>query len=293
MNPINDYEINSGLNRSIRYTDSPQAQRWAKTVWRNWLLRQPEFVCAVPTVIGPAARITSQVSYTFNRGRQNTIPLDEVLTHAQQHKLGYIYELDISGNWCMMYAPWQWRLLAAPTVDWWRIDSREALRGILDWMHAEPTALPKDLSRLSADQAQEQSFDWHHRMNVRSAAKEADVGERVEIAPGIYQLCDEQALWHEGHHMHHCVGAYWSRVQSKSTTIYHVDDPKATVELVAGRVVQFRGVCNANVQLKPETLDIITKHGILNHEKTRVQSSLPSWQQATYPGDLRQRITLP
>lgn len=283
MNPINNYEVDSGINRALRYTDSEKAQRWAKTVWRKWLLRQSEFSVQIPTTLGPAARITRHLQRALGGlTTHKNIDVDQVLEHAKTHKLGYIYELEISGNWCMLYAPWQWRLLLEPCVDWWRVDSREGLRNILDWMCASPRDLPADISRLSADQAQEASYDWHERIANKHKATFYDLGMREQIAPGIWCLRDEQSLWYEGQNMHHCVGSYWSQVRDRIAIIYHVEEPRCTVEAVSGRIVQYRGVCNAGVTLPQHVFDTITKHSILEYEKTRVQNTLPPLQQVAH-----------
>lgn len=130
---------------------------------------------------------------------------------------------------------------------------------IIDWMISEK---PRQLEKVSFEQALEASKQWHERI----AAKEREAAEQErpeELAEVVamgeerwVRLEGERQLNREGRLMRHCVGSYAKRVGDGNTRIYSLRDaknkPKLTVELVrqaqGWSISQVRGFANTSAQ---------------------------------------------
>jgi hypothetical protein len=112
----------------------------------------------------------------------------------------------------------------------------------MDFMESLPLSdrRIRRIERLSWADAEQMSVDWHASLaRVRSKSKDVMAGVRkiAEFGDGSFvaELTTAQALKTEGAEMGHCVGGYWSRVESGDTRIVSLRDPDGhphvTIEL--------------------------------------------------------------
>lgn len=112
----------------------------------------------------------------------------------------------------------------------------------MDFMESLPLSdrRIRRIERLSWTDAEQMSADWHASLaRVRAKSKDVMAGVRkiAEFDDGSFvaELTTAQSLKTEGAEMGHCVGGYWSRVQSGDTKIVSLRDPDGrphvTIEL--------------------------------------------------------------
>lgn len=126
-----------------------------------------------------------------------------------------------------------------------------------------------DPGRLTLNQLVYRSRRWHAALN--KALKAQDRREMAKLTPpsnrvfddgpyGVFQLDADEALYHEGKIMQHCVAGYTTRVRGGDCTIYSVRDAAnlshATLEVRGDAVWQIKGIKNAEIK-DPDLCQVI------------------------------------
>jgi hypothetical protein len=125
---------------------------------------------------------------------------------------------------------------------------------VIDWFKSDDS--PKRLDAVTVPEALKQSDAWTEKLTKKKVDQGiALAGEEIfkKYGDGYSwrKLVSEEALVLEGKKMGHCVGGYWSSVQSGETEILSLRDPKnephCTVEISHNEVRQIKGKQNKSV----------------------------------------------
>lgn len=301
MNVINEPQVNHwmkslvGTTPILRGHTTLQADilRWLTKRYRKWLYKNSTLID-----IGEVVTDATVIPLVENH-RRPPIPIEEVFVHRTTRSyfdwkyeinLAYFREVNqsvVRGSVpVVMSEYWQWRMLAEGNFQIWLRSERltQELQHILDWMRADPRQLPKDITRLSVEDAVRHSNTWHELAYVAmqdQRAKELNIdmtnpGERhlVELdvtEAHVEELRDEQSLLYEAAKMHNCVNGYWPRVVEGDCRLFHLivttktGKEQATLELLpkygetGWTIGQLRSYCNGHVSNDMKALAVLVE----------------------------------
>lgn len=130
----------------------------------------------------------------------------------------------------------------------------DKIKHAIDWFKSDDS--PSRLDAVTVPEAIRQSGIWVKKLTKKKTDQEiAKTGEQViKTYPDGYswkKLTSPEALNREGELMNHCVGSYWSQVQSERISIVSLRDsknfPHCTIEHSSSRVHQIKGNSNRPV----------------------------------------------
>lgn len=145
----------------------------------------------------------------------------------------------------------------------------ERIEHVVDFMKAQVAANPEiKFDNFQADEAFKQAAEWTARLLRKKTEEEVEgtdyrVLKNYDTGFRWSELTSENALIREGKLMGHCVGGYWTRVNSGSTRIISLRDrnnePHCTIELEGKRIDQIKGKQNKEVieEYMPYVMDFL------------------------------------
>jgi hypothetical protein len=159
-----------------------------------------------------------------------------------------------------------------------RLDNtfKDKIQHIIDYLKSQDA--PQNLDRLTVPEALKQSDAWTQQLVKKKVDQDVALqGEDIlKTYPDGYswrELTSEASLALEGKKMGHCVGSYWSSVQSGKTRIDSLRDPQnephCTIEIRMGKIEQIKGKGNKAVveQYRHYVKDFLNDGDLAGDEK--------------------------
>ncbi|MCL2473932.1 MAG: PcfJ domain-containing protein [Alphaproteobacteria bacterium] len=124
---------------------------------------------------------------------------------------------------------------------------------------------PDSFTKAATQEAMyEEAETFFEAERVKAGATQEQPGDKEELSSfylngteyKFYNLLTENALKYEGDKMNHCVGGYWSKVETKEVRIISLRDdknePRATLEIdtKTNTIIQIQGRKNKNIDEK-------------------------------------------